>query len=153
MVDLHSVAASSHPSHHERESERETTSRSRAGRSRRLRGRTDITTVVLESQPQPTAGTTASPPAAVGPDAALLAACKLLNNLPPARASPSAAEQWRHDVDRLVIVAINTPHREGRPQPSTQQSRFPSGAHPPTQHCALMSSYQTLDLREEINHH
>jgi hypothetical protein len=89
----------------------------------------------------------------VGPDAALLAACKLLNNLPPARASPSAAEQWRHDVDRLVIVAINTPHREGRPQPSAQQSRFPSGAHPPTQHCTLMASYQTLDLREEINHH
>jgi hypothetical protein len=61
---------------------------------------------------------TASPPAAVGPDAALLAARQLLNNPPPVRASPSAAEQWCHDVDQLVIVAINTPHREGRRQPS-----------------------------------
>jgi hypothetical protein len=51
MVDIHSVVASSHPSHHERESERETTSRSRAGGSRWLRGCTDTTTVVLESQP------------------------------------------------------------------------------------------------------
>jgi hypothetical protein len=30
-VDLHSTVASSHPSHRERESERETTSQSRAG--------------------------------------------------------------------------------------------------------------------------
>jgi hypothetical protein len=67
-----SVAASSHPSRRERESERETTFRSRAGRSRRSRGHTDMTTVMLESQP--TARTMASPPAAVGPDAALLAA-------------------------------------------------------------------------------
>jgi hypothetical protein len=153
MVDLHSVAASSHPSRHERESEWETTSRSRVGQSRRPRGRTDTTTIMLESQPQPTVGTTASPPAAVGPDAALLAACKLLNNLPPARASPSAAEQWHHDVDRLIIAAINMPHCEGRPQPSAQQSCFPSGARAPMQHRAPMASYQTSDLREEINRH
>jgi hypothetical protein len=57
---------------------------------------------------------TASPPAAVGPDAALLAARQLLNNPPPAEASPSATEQWRHDVDQLIIAAINTPHQEGR---------------------------------------
>jgi hypothetical protein len=160
-----SVAASSHPSHRERESERETTFRSRAGRSRWPRGRTDTTTVVLESQP--TAGTMASPPAAVGNDAALLAARQLLNNPPPVRASPSAAKQWCHDVDQLVIAAINTPHREGRCQPFTQQSRFPSaartpsvaqappgvpGARPPVQHRALMASYRTTDLREEINH-
>jgi hypothetical protein len=110
MVDHHSVAASSQPSRRERESERETTSRSRAGRSRRSRGHTDITTIMLESQP--TAGTTTSP-AAAGLDAALLAACQLLNNPPSAGASPSAAKQWRHDVDQLVITAINTPHHEG----------------------------------------
>jgi hypothetical protein len=125
-----SVAASSHPSHRERESERETTSRSRAGRSRRPRGRTDTTTVVLESQP--TAGTTASPPAAVGPDAALLAVRQLLNNPPPAGASPLAAEQWRHNVDQLVIAAINMPHREGRRQPSAQQSCLPSATCTPS---------------------
>jgi hypothetical protein len=110
-IAMVSVAASSHPSHRERESERETTSRSRAGRSRWPRGRTDTTTVVLESQP--TAGTTASPPAAVGPDAALLAVLQLLNNPPPPGASPSAAEKWRHDVDQLIITAINMPHWEG----------------------------------------
>jgi hypothetical protein len=99
MVDIHSVAASSHPSRRERESERETTSRSRAGRSRREGGRTDATTVVLESQPQRTAGMTASPPAATGIDVTLLAARQLLNNPPSSEASLSAAEQWRHDVD------------------------------------------------------
>jgi hypothetical protein len=67
---------------------------------------------MLESQP--VVGTTASLPAAVGPDAMLLAVCELLNNPPSAGASPSAAEQWRHDVDQLVIAAINLPHREGR---------------------------------------
>jgi hypothetical protein len=106
-----SVAASSHPSRRETESKRKTTFRSRAGRSRRLRGRTDTTTVVLESQP--TAGMTASSPAAVGPDAALLAACQLLNNPSPAGASPPAAEQWHHDVNQLIIAAINAPHWEG----------------------------------------
>jgi hypothetical protein len=78
------VAASSHPSRRERESEWETTSQSRAGQSRRPRGRTDTTTVVLESQPA--TGMMVSPPAAVGPDATLLAARQLLNNPPPAGA-------------------------------------------------------------------
>jgi hypothetical protein len=166
MVDHHPVATSSHPSHCEREPERETTSRSRAGRSQRPRGRTDTTIVVLESQP--TAGTTASSPAALGPNVALLVAHQLLNNPPPVEASPSAAEQCRHDVDQLVITAINMSHREGRRQPFAQQSRFPSvartpsvaqvppglpGARPPTQHRTPMASYQTTDLREEINHH
>jgi hypothetical protein len=128
-IAMVSMAASSHPSHRERESERETTSRSRAGRSRQPRGLTDITTVVLESQP--TTGMTASLPTAVGPDATLLAARQLLNNPPPTGASPSAAEQWRHDVNQLVITTINTPHREGRCQPSTQQSCFPSAAQAP----------------------
>jgi hypothetical protein len=92
-VDTHSVAASSHSSRCERESEREATSRSRAGRSRRASGHTDATTVVSESQSQRTVGTTTSPPAAVGINAALLAARQLLNNPPLSGASPSAAEQ------------------------------------------------------------
>jgi hypothetical protein len=46
-----SVVASSHPSHHERESEWETTSWSRVGQSRWPRGHTDMTAVVLERQP------------------------------------------------------------------------------------------------------
>jgi hypothetical protein len=102
----------------------------------------------------------------VGLDTALLAACQLLNNPPPTGASPSTAEQWRHDVDQLVVTTINTPHHEGRCHPSAQQSCFPSAAHapsvalapsvlpgarPPAQHHAPMASYQTTDLREEIN--
>jgi hypothetical protein len=128
MVDLHSVAASSHPSHRERESERETTSQSRAGRSRRPRGRTDTTTVVLESQSQPTAGMISSPFSSSGPR------CRVASSAPATRQSTSdrsvvsAAEQWHQDVDQLVTVAINTPHRDGRHQPSAQQSRFLSTA-------------------------
>jgi hypothetical protein len=123
---------SSHPSRRERESERETTSRSRAGQSRWLRGRTDAITVVLESQPQRTTGRTASPPAAVGLDAALLATRQLLNNPPLIGVSPSVAEQWSHDVDQLIIVAINTPHHERWCPPSAQQSCFPSAVCAPS---------------------
>jgi hypothetical protein len=74
---------------------------------------------MLESQP--TTGMTALPPAVVGPDAALLVVCQLLNNPPPTGASPLAAERWRHDVDQLIIATINTSHKEGRGQPSAQQ--------------------------------
>jgi hypothetical protein len=72
MMDVHSVAAFSHPSRRERETEGETTSRSRVGRSQWVGGRIDATTVVLESQPQCTIGTTALPLVAVGLNAALL---------------------------------------------------------------------------------
>jgi hypothetical protein len=123
MVDIHSVVASSHPSRRERESKWETNSRSRARRSRWAGGRTDGTTVMLERQPQRTASTTASPSAVAGIDDALLAVRQLLNNSPPSEASPSAAEQRRHDIDQLIIAAINTPHQERRCQPSAQQSR------------------------------
>jgi hypothetical protein len=168
MVDIHSVVASSHPSHCEMESERETTSRSRTRRSRRAGGRTDATTVMLENQPQRTAGMTASPPEAVGIDTTLLAAHQLLNNPPPSGVSPSVAEQWRHSVDQLVVTAINTPHQGRRRQPSALQSRVPSvarapsvaqaplvlsNARPPVQHRTSMASYTTIDLREEINRH
>jgi hypothetical protein len=112
MVDVHSVAASSHPSHRERESERETTSRSRAGRSRWAGGYTDATIVMLVSQPQRTAGTTASPLVAASNDTTLQGARRLLNNPPPSRASPSTVEQWHHDVDQLIVTTINMPHHE-----------------------------------------
>jgi hypothetical protein len=91
-----SVAASSHPSRRERESERETTSQSRAGRSRRPRGRTDTTTIVLESQP--TARMTASPPAAVGPDAALLAVAS--------RCRPARHRRHQHATSGGAVPAI-----------------------------------------------
>jgi hypothetical protein len=34
----------------------------------------------------------------------------LLNNPLSVHASPSAVEQWCHNIDQLVIAAINTPH-------------------------------------------
>jgi hypothetical protein len=100
-------------------------------------------------------------------DVALLAVRQLLNNPPPSGALPTAAEQWHHDVDQLIVAAINTPHRERRRQPSVQQSRISlaaytssvaqapqvlSNARPPVQHRTPMVSYTTTDLREGINH-
>jgi hypothetical protein len=130
MVDIHSVVASSHPSRRERESKWETNSRSRARRSRWAGGRTDGTTVMLERQPQRTTSTTASPSAVAGIDDALLAVRQLLNNSPPSEASPSAAEQRRHDIDQLIIAAINTPHQERRvPAICAAVARSASDAH------------------------
>jgi hypothetical protein len=100
-----------------------------------------------------------------GIDIVLLAVRQLLNNPPPSEALPSAAEQWRHDVNQPVVATINMPHRERRLQPSAQQSHIPSAvcvpsvaqappvlpnAHPPAQHHAPMVSYTTTYLREEI---
>jgi hypothetical protein len=93
--------------------------------------------------------------------------CQLLNNLPLSGALPSAAEQWSHDVDQLIIAAINMPHRERQRHPSAQQSCIPpvvcvpslaqappmlSNARLPAQHRAPIASYMMTDLREEINH-
>jgi hypothetical protein len=46
-------------------------------------------------------------------EATMHAVHQLRNNPPPSGASPSAVEQWRHDIDQLIIVAINTPPLEG----------------------------------------
>jgi hypothetical protein len=119
------------------------------------------------SQPQHTTGTTTPQPAAAGIDATLLAAWQILNNPPPSGASPSVAEQWRHDVNQLIVAAINTSHHERWRQPSTQWSLTPSTVHapsvahapparlnarPPAQRRTEMVSYMMIDLKEEINH-
>jgi hypothetical protein len=80
-------------------------------------GRTYATTVMLESQPQCTAGMTASPLTVADIDAVLLAGRQLLNNPPPSGASPSAAEQWRHNVGQLVVTAINMPQQRAGHSP------------------------------------
>jgi nitrogen fixation protein len=49
-----------------------------------------------------------------GPKGMLEAAHELLCNPLGLGASPSAAEQWHHDVDQLIVVAINTPLHGGR---------------------------------------
>jgi hypothetical protein len=86
MVNIHSMAASSHPSGHEREVERGATSRPRVGRPRRAGGRSGATMVMVESQPQRTTGAVPAPSVVAGVDATLLAACQLLNN-PPSSAT------------------------------------------------------------------
>jgi hypothetical protein len=166
------MAASSHPSRHEREVERGATSHPRAGRPRRTGGRSGATTVMVESQPQRTAGVVPAPSVVAGADVTLLAARQLLNNPPPSGASPSAAEEWCHNVDQLVVAAINMPLHERRCQPSAQYSHTPPVAHAPSavrappvkhappvgpdarqmeRHRAPMASYTTADLRAEIN--
>jgi hypothetical protein len=128
--------------------------------------------VMVESQPQRTAGAMPAPSVVAGVDATLLAARQLLNNPPLSGASPSAAEEWRRNVDQLIVAAINTPLHERRCQPSTQYSHTPPAAHapsaaraPPVEHAppvgldarqtvrhrAPMASYATADLRAEIN--
>jgi hypothetical protein len=53
-------------------------------------------------------------PPGADPEATLEAARQLLHNPLGPHASSSAAEQWRHDVNQLVITAINTlPHGGG----------------------------------------
>jgi hypothetical protein len=89
----------------------------RVGRSRRVGGRTDATIVVAAThatQRQCLAGTVVTPAAATTTEATLVATHQLLHNPSPPHTSPSVAEQWRHDIDQLVIVAINTPPHGGQ---------------------------------------
>jgi hypothetical protein len=128
--------------------------------------------VMVESQPQHTVSTAAAPPTVASIDATLLAAHRQLNNPPLSEASPSAAEQWHHDVDQLIVTTINTSPQERQRQPSTQYSHTPSvarvssvahalsvvcappmepNARPSVRYRAPMVSYATVDLRAEIN--
>jgi hypothetical protein len=165
------MAASSHPSRHEREGERGATSHPRAGRPRHAGGRSGAITVIVEIQPQRAAGTMPAPSVVAGADATLLAARQLLNKPTPSGASPSVAEEWRRNVDQLVVAAINTPLHERRCQPSAQHSHAtavhaasiarapPVNRAPPVgpdacqtaRHRAPMASYMMADLRAEIN--
>jgi hypothetical protein len=112
MVDIHSMVASSHPSHHEWGAEGEATSCSRVGQSRRAGNRTVATAAMVTPQCQYTASTVATPPSVAATEVTLVGARQLLNNPPLPHTSPYAVEQWRHDIDQLIITAINMPfHR------------------------------------------
>jgi hypothetical protein len=52
-------------------------------------------------------------PPVVGVKATLVTAHRLLNNPLSAHASSLVVEQWSHDIDQLIVSAINTPHHEG----------------------------------------
>jgi hypothetical protein len=98
-------------------------------------------------------------PPAVCVEATLDTAHRLLNNPLLAHASSLAVEQWRHDVDQLIVTAINTPHHEGGWQePTVAHSRPPSAMHTPTSTCVphqtrMLPSITTADLRDELIHH
>jgi hypothetical protein len=113
MVDIRSIAGSSHPSHHEQEA----TSCSRVGRSHWMKthGTTATWTTTAATQRQCSAAMAAMTPPSASPEATLEAARQLLHNPLRAHASPSAVEEWCHEVDQLTVVAINTmPHRGRR---------------------------------------
>jgi hypothetical protein len=65
--------------------------------------------------PAQSQGSLQLPPLGTGLEATLEVARQLLHIPPGPHASPSAAEQWCHKVDELIIAAINTPpHGGGR---------------------------------------
>jgi hypothetical protein len=126
------MVASSHPSHQEQETKGEATSYSRVGRSRRAGGYTAAAAGLAASQCQCSAGTAVTSPPVVAAEATLVVACQLLNKPPPPQASPSVAEQWRHDVDQLIIAAINTPPHGGLQPPLVVHSCMLTVAHAPS---------------------
>jgi hypothetical protein len=147
MVDIHFIVVSSHPSHREQETEREVTSRSWAGRSRRAGGHSGATTATTATQHQRTVGTVRTLSPAVGVEATLVVARRLLNNPPSAYASPSAVEQWRHDVDQLIVAAINTPQYDGgRQELTVAHLRSTTAACVPHQMCVLQASQRSTSV-------
>jgi hypothetical protein len=98
-----------------------------------------------------------TPPGA-GPEATLEAARQLLHNPLGLHASPSVAEQWHHDVDQLIIVAINTSphggwranHSGGAPVPSVMHSCSLTVPCAPSSTRAPAASLATTDLRAEL---
>jgi hypothetical protein len=132
MVHIHSIAASSHPSRQERESDREATSCSRAGRPRRGGGRSTATARVDAAQCQHSASAAAVPLPVATAEAMMHTVRQLLNNPPPSGASPLVAEQLRHNIDQLVIAAINTPPLGGNCQPPVEHSCTPTPPQAPS---------------------
>jgi hypothetical protein len=137
------MAAFPHPSRKKQGTDVEATSCSRVGRSRRRGGRTAAMTTVattLATQHHCTATTAVTLPSAMATEGTLVAAHQLLNNPPPPHASSSVVEQWCHNIDQLIVAAINTPpwggqqanHSGGRPERSVVHSRMPTPAHAPT---------------------
>jgi hypothetical protein len=67
-------------------------------------------------------------------------------------------EQWRHDVDQLIVTAINTTHHEGgQPEPMVAHSRSASATRAlpsvrmPHQAC-LLPIIVMDDLHDELIH-
>jgi hypothetical protein len=114
------------------------------------------TTAATAIQHQCSARMVRTPPPVAGIEATLVTDHWLLNNTPSVHASPSAAEQWHHDVNQLIIAAINTPYHEGgRQGPAAAHSHSPLTAraspsdHVPHQARILPTSTAT-NLHDEL---
>jgi hypothetical protein len=105
----------------------------------------------------------AMPLPGASPEATLEAVCQLLYNPPGPHASPSAVEQWCHDVDQLIIATINTPPHGGvqvdhlgrAPEPSAAHSCSPAmHSRPPSapdvSSAVRVASHSTTDLRAKL---
>jgi hypothetical protein len=164
MMDIRSIAGSSHPSHHEQGSEQEATSHSRAGQSCRTNTHDTIIAVVATTAAahrQHSAATAAVTPPGAHPEAMLEDVHQLLHNPPGPDASPLVAEQCHHDVDQLIVTTINTMLCGGwqanRPSGalvlfaadscSLAAQRAPSAPH------ALAASVATTDMRAKLERH
>jgi hypothetical protein len=125
MMDIRSIAGSSRPSHHGQGSERQATSHSRVRRSCQTNARDGTTAVVataVAAHRQHSAAMAVMETLGAEPEATLEVARQLLHDPPGLHASLSVAEQWRHNVDQLIIIAINMPPHAGR------QANHPDGA-------------------------
>jgi hypothetical protein len=122
---------------------------------------TAVVATTAIAQWQPSAATTEVMPPAASPEGALIAAHVLLHNPLGPDASPEVAEQWRNDVDHLIVDVINTPphrrqrthHSDGSPEPSPVLLCTPMAAcTPSTTRIPTAASLTTIDLRAEFEH-
>jgi hypothetical protein len=119
-----------------------------------------VATVVAAHRQHSAAMTAVMPPGA-GLEATLEAVHQLLHNPLGPHASPLAAEQWHHDIDQLIVAAINTSPRGGRQVNHPGGAPVTSVAHScsPTAPCessaphALVASLGMVDLRVKLKRH
>jgi hypothetical protein len=140
MVDIRSMAASSHPSHRQQDTKGEATRCSEVGRSHHMSGCAIARIAAATSPVAPALGHHGCDTAAGCSCRGYTGRCMPTSQQPPGpHASPSAAEQWRYDVDQLIVTAINTPphggrranHSGGRHEPSAAHSCMPTDTRAP----------------------
>jgi hypothetical protein len=128
----------------------------------------DATTVVVATataaQWQHLAATATVTPPGAHPEAMLKVVRQLLNNPLGLHASSSVAEQWRHDVDQLIVAVIHmlphewrrANHSGGVPVPSAAHSCTPTAPSVSSVACATTAprapavSLSTMDLQAEL---
>jgi hypothetical protein len=107
---------------------------------------TAVVAIAAAMHRQHSAATTVVTPPGTSSEGTLEATCALLRNPLGPNTSPSAMEQWCHDVNKFIIIAINTllrggwwpDHSGGMLESSAAHSRTP------------LASLATSDLRVEL---